>query len=95
MCIVWGFLWRYPDSTSWIHIDEVYQLVKSERRFIWLCPRFEIRADRNRTYGLTLCIWELYPRFEIGTDQARGLKYELIGTDCIRGLKYELIRTGG
>jgi len=68
----------------WIHIDEDYQLAKSRRRFIWPCPRFEIWANRNRTYGLTLCIWELYRRFE-----------ELIKTDCIRGLKYEMIGIDG
>ena len=27
--------------------------------------------DRNRTNGLTLCIWELYPRFEIGINRDR------------------------
>jgi len=36
----------------WIHIDEDYQLVKSRRRFIWPCTRFEIWVDWNRTYGL-------------------------------------------
>jgi len=44
----------------WIRIDEVYKLVKSRRRFIWPCPRFETWAYRNRIYGLTLCIWKLY-----------------------------------
>jgi len=45
MWIVWGFdlskdiSWLY--ARTWIHIDEDYQLVKSRKRFIWPCPRFE------------------------------------------------------
>ena len=42
MCIVWGFGGILTLLVHWIHIDEDYQLVKSQRRFICSCPRFEI-----------------------------------------------------
>jgi len=62
---------RYANSTG---ILESYRRWlwggESRRRFIWPCLRFDIWADQNRTYGLTLCIWKLYMRFEIETDKS-------------------------
>jgi len=76
-------------ESSPVYIDEDYQLVKSRRRFICLCLRFEIWADCNRTYGLTLCIWELYLRFEIRTYQNKLYPRFEIWVDRNRWMIYD------
>jgi len=91
MWIVWGFdLRRCPDSSSKLDSHE-WRLPwdESRKRFIQLCLRFKIWADLNRTYGLTLCIWELYSRFEIRTDQNILYSRFEIGTDRNRWIIYD------
>jgi len=80
----------YFDSTDTL---ESYKWILlcggSRRRFIWSCPRFEIWADRNKTYELTLCIWKLYLRFETGPDKNKWYPRFEIENDQNRWMIYD------